>query len=153
LNTKLNGTYISYGAFGGVGRARQEVQDSNAASTPAAPAVVAQRVASKASANYRNAEWDLVDRSKEKDFDLAKLKNEELPEEMRKMTLEEKKEHLAKKTTERGELQKRIADLAKDREKYVAEKSKADSKENTLGKAVSTAVREQAAKKGVTFEK
>jgi von Willebrand factor type A domain len=153
LNSKLNDTYLSYGALGGVGKARQSAQDGNAAAAPAAPSVVAARTASKASANYRNADWDLVDRSKEKDFDLAKLKDEELPEAMRKMTLDEKKAHLAKKTAERAELQKQIAELAKEREKFVAEKTKADAKENTLGKAVTTAVREQAAKKGVTFEK
>ncbi len=153
LNSKLNDTYVSYGALGGTRKARQIAQDGNAAATPAAPETVAQRTFSKASANYRNAEWDLVDRLKEKDFDLSKVKDEELPEEMRKMTLDEKKAHLAKKTAERADIQKRIGELAKDREKFVAEKAKTDANENTLGKAVSTAVREQAAKKGVTFEK
>ncbi len=153
LNGKLNHTYIAFGARGADGKARQEAQDSNAASAPAAPSVVAQRALSKASANYSNATWDLVDRSKEKDFDLGKLKDEELPEEMRKMSADERKAHLTKKTAERADIQKQIADLAKKRDAYVAEALKSEGKDSTLGRAVTTAVREQAEKKGVSFEK
>ena len=153
LNTKLNGTYLAYGATGGLSKQRQEAQDANAAAAPAPATVVAERAFTKASANYRNSAWDLVDRAKEKDFDLAKLKDEELPEEMRKMTAEERKDYLTKKTAERAEIQKQIGDLAKARDSYVAEKMKEQSKDSTLGKAVTGAVREQAAKKGVTFEK
>lgn len=151
LNGKLNSTYLAFGARGADGKARQEAQDSNAAAAPAAPSVVAGRALSKASANYSNATWDLVDRSKEKDFDLGKLKDEELPEEMRKMNADERKAHLAKKTAERAEIQKQIADLAKKREAYVADALKSEGKDSTLGRAVTTAVREQAEKKGVSF--
>jgi hypothetical protein len=152
LNTKLNGTYLAWGALGEASRARQNVQDSNAAAAPAGPAVLSARVASKSSAVYNNATWDLVDRSKqEKDFDLGKMKDSDLPEEMRKMSPEERKEHLAKKTAERAELQKRIGDLVRDREKFIAEDAKKNTKDATLGTAVTSAVREQAAKKGVSF--
>jgi hypothetical protein len=154
LNTKLNDTYLTFGEKGREYKFRQEAQDANAAGTgAAAPATVAQRAVSKASANYDNATWDLVDRAKKKDFDLSKVKDEELPEEMRKMTLEERKMHLDKKTVERADLQKKINDLAQARDKFITEKTKEDSKTSTLGKAVTGAVREQATKKGVTFEK
>jgi hypothetical protein len=152
-NVKLNGTYIAVGTEGARGLARQTAQDSNAANLPAAAAGAAfnGRVASKASANYFCA-WDLIDSSKQKDFDITKIKDEDLPEEMRKMTLDEKKAHIAKKAGERADIQKRIGELAKEREKFIAEEMKKDSKESTLSKAVATAVREQAEKKGVTFE-
>jgi hypothetical protein len=153
LNAKLNSTYISYGAVGTAGKMRQEKQDSNAASAPAAPEVVAKRAVSKASANYGNATWDLVDKSKEKSFDLNKLAEADLPAEMKSMSKEERVAYVEKKRTEREALQKQIQTLAADREKYVAEKSKSEAKDSTLGKAVSAAVREQASKKGVEFEK
>jgi hypothetical protein len=153
LNTKLNGTYLAYGVSGGASKQRQAVQDANAAAAPASATVVAQRALTKASANYQNSTWDLVDRSKEKDFDLSKVKDQDLPEEMRKLNAEERKDYLVKKTAERAELQKRIGDLAKARDSYVAGKLKEQSPDSTLGKAVTGAVREQAAKKGVTFEK
>jgi hypothetical protein len=153
LNGKLNSTYIAYGSAGGAGKARQEAQDANAAAAPAGSTVLATRVASKASANYSNARWDLVDKAKEKDFDISKLKDEELPEELRKLSVEERKAFVAKKTAEREALQKELGALATAREKFVAEKLKENGKDNTLATAVTGAVREQASKKGVVFEK
>jgi post-segregation antitoxin (ccd killing protein) len=153
LNSKLNSTYIAYGRAGGEGKARQEAQDANAASAPAGSTVLASRVASKTSANYSNSAWDLVDRAKDRDFDISKLKDEELPEELRKLGAAERKEFIAKKTTEREALQKDLGALATAREKFVAEKMKETGKDTSLGAAVTLAVREQASKKGVVFEK
>ncbi len=153
LNAKLNSTYIGYGAAGVAGKARQEAQDSNAAAAPSGSAVLASRAASKSSANYSNAHWDLVDRAKQKDFDFSKLKDAELPEEMRKLSADERKAFVAKKTAERESLQKELGGLATEREKFVAEKMKEKGKDNTLGVAVTKAVREQASKKGVVFER
>ncbi len=153
LNSKLNSTYIAYGRGGFEGKSRQETQDANAASAPGGSTVLAARVASKSSSNYSNARWDLVDRAKEKDFDISKLKDEEMPEEMRKLGVEERKAFIAKKTAEREALQKELGALATEREKFVAEKMKEAGKDTTLGAAVTGAVREQASKKGVVFEK
>ena len=153
LNTKLNATYVAYGAKGDEGRSRQIAQDANAAAAPAGADVLAKRSQSKASANYSNSAWDLVDHAKEKDFDISKLKAEELPEEMRKLSIEERKTYVEKKRTEREELQKKLSDLAGERDKFVAEKQREQSKDTTLGSAVTTAVREQAEKKGMSFEK
>ncbi len=151
-NMKLNGTYVAWGAEGETGRARQNAQDSNAAASPSGAQVLASRAMSKASAAYSNSKWDLVDRAKEKDFDFAKVKDADLPEEMRKMSLDERKQYVTKKETERVEIQKKIGDLAKEREKFLAEDLKAKGADKTLGAAVSTAVREQGTKKGLTFE-
>ena len=153
LNGKLNSTYIGYGAAGFAGKARQEAQDANAAAAPGGSTVLATRVASKTGTNYSNSGWDLVDRAKAKDFDISKLKDEELPEEMRKLSADDRKAFVAKKTAERETLQKELGALATAREKFVAEKMKETGKDNTLGAAVTGAVREQASKKGVVFEK
>ncbi len=153
LNTKLNATYVAYGAKGDEGRSRQIAQDANAAAAPAGADVLAKRSQSKASANYSNSAWDLVDHAKEKDFDISKLKADELPEEMRKLSIEGRKTYVEKKRTEREELQKKLSDLAGERDKFVAEKQREQSKDTTLGSAVTTAVREQAEKKGMSFEK
>ena len=151
LNGKLNTTYIAYGAKGAEGKARQDKQDANTASAPAPAAALASRAVSKSSAVYSNSSWDLLDRSKEKDFDLSKLKAEELPAEMKKLSPEERTTYLDKKRTERATLQKQLGELAVAREKFVAENSKKE--DSTLGKAVTSAIREQAEKKGVKFEK
>ena len=153
LNAKLNSTYVSYGAAGVAGKARQEAQDANAASAPAGATVLAQRALSKSGSGYLNSHWDLVDRAKEKDFDISKIKDAELPAELRKLSVPERKAFVEKKTAERETLQKELGGLAVEREKFVAEKMKEKGKDTTLGVAVTNAVREQASKKGVVFEK
>ncbi len=74
VNAKLNATYIAFGAHGVEGKRRQEAQDLNAAQAPAAPSVVAARAKTKASANYANASWDLIDALQEKEIALKDLK-------------------------------------------------------------------------------
>ena len=154
LNEELNKTYIPIGVEGKAGALNQVAQDSNAHANWKAGASV-QRAVSKASSNYYNANWDLVDKCKVKDFKWEDLKEEDLPEEMKKMNAEERKAHVADKEKERGALQAKIQDLNKKRNAFVAEKRKemADGEENTLDKVMVTTVREQAQKKGYAFEK
>ncbi len=152
LNEELNRTYINYGAAAPAAKARQVAQDSNAAAKPESGAQV-QRIVSKASANYFNSGWDLVDASKDKGFDITKVKEADLPEEMRKMTVEERKAHLEKKTAEREEIQKKVLTLNKEREAYVATQRKESAKNDTLDTAMVKALRTQAEKKGIAWEK
>ncbi len=94
LNEKLNKTYLSYGRAAPAAKMRQTDQDANAAAKAESGSQV-QRVVSKASANYFNSTWDLVDASKQNNFDISKIGQDELPEEMKKMTAEECKAHIA----------------------------------------------------------
>jgi hypothetical protein len=152
LNEELNSTYINYGSAAPAAKARQVAQDSNAAAKPESGAQV-QRIVSKASANYFNSGWDLVDASKDKSFDITKVKEADLPEEMKKMTVEERKVHLVKKTAERAEIQKKVLTLNKEREAYVATQRKESAKNDTLDTAMVKALRMQAEKKGIAWEK
>lgn len=152
LNEELNKTYINYGAAAPAAKARQVAQDSNAAAKPESGAQV-QRIVSKASANYFNSGWDLVDASKDKSFDITKVKEADLSEEMKKMSVEERKAHLAKKTAERAEIQKKVLALNKEREAYVATQRKESAKNDTLDTAMVKALRTQAEKKGIAWEK
>lgn len=152
LNEKLNKTYISYGAAAPAAMARQVAQDKNAASKAEAGTQV-QRVVSKASANYCNDTWDLVDAAKKKDFDITKVSEASLPEEMKKMTPEERKAHVAKKAQEREEIQKKVLALNKEREAFVTAKRKESAQADTLDTAMTKALRSQAEKKGIAWEK
>lgn len=152
LNEALNKTYINYGAAAPAAKARQIAQDDNAAAKAESGAQV-QRIVSKASANYFNTAWDLVDACKQKDFDITKVKEADLPEEMKKMSAEERKDYVTKKTAERDELQKKVMTLNKEREAYVAAKRKESAKTDTLDTAMVKALRTQAEKKGIAWEK
>src|SRR6185295_14620992 len=105
LGVELNKTYLAYGGEGRAGEARQKVQDANVAALAPASGAVVQRSLAKASANYQNSSWDLVDAAKDKKFEISKLKTEELPAEMKKMNVEERKAYIEKNARERAELQ------------------------------------------------
>jgi hypothetical protein len=149
LGMKLNETYIAYGLKGSEGLSRQSVQDRNLEAKKGANV---QRQIAKSSENYNNASWDLVDANKSGKFDLAKVKETELPAEMRTMSLEQRKTHIAKTEQKRQEIQKRIATLDTQRKKYVAaERKKLPAATNTLDEAIIAAVREAGQKRGFVF--
>ena len=146
LGKKLNDTYIAYGTGGEVARRRQTEQDKNALGISGEAAV--QRSVSKSSAFYRNDAWDLVDATRNNKVKLDDVKVEELPENMRKMTPEERKAYVETKEKQREEIQQKIQQLNEQRKKYVADEMKRLQKEaGTLGSAVIQAVREQAKRK------
>jgi hypothetical protein len=149
----VNTTYVSYGKKGKLSMERQSKQDANASSLN--PAAAAQRSSAKASGLYNNATWDLVDASKAKDFDVTKVKTEDLPEPMRKMTDDQKKAYIADQAAKRVEIQKEIQDLSKKRDAYVkAEMAKKGLDEKaSFDAALRKMVRTQAEKQNFKFEK
>lgn len=152
LGVELNSTYIAYGSGGRAGRERQAAQDRNASGVGKGSSV--QRAVSKSGHLYCNTSWDLVDACRLKKIDLEKIKKEDLPGEMQKMTLQEMKEYVDGKQKEREKLQKEIQNLNVERQKFVAEERKKLSKssDQTLDSAIIKCVREQAAKKNIRFE-
>ncbi len=152
LSATMNRTYLAFGAQGTWSSANQTAQDGNAAAAGAA--VAAQRAITKNSVLYCNAHWDLVDACKMPDFKLEDIKDEDLPEEMRGMTLEQKKAHIAKMEQERNDIQRRVADLQIKRGQFVEAELKktADAEGKSFDAAIRTAIRAQAASKGFTFE-
>lgn len=152
LSGKLNTTYVAYGQFWRERSANQTAQDINAKKV--GQAAEATRAASKAGGLYRNSEWDLVDRLKEDPkLDIKKIPDAELSDEMKKMKPEERVAHVKKMAAERESLQKKIADLTKQREEYIKEerKKKGDQADKAFDEAIRAAIREQAAKKGITI--
>jgi len=148
LNQKLNATYVPFGRHGAEGKEKQEEADRKTVASGAAPAAATRAVA-KAAAVYNNAMWDLVDASKAKDFDLAKIKVEDLPQEMQKMTAEERKAHLDAKLKEREEIQKEIGKTSVERQRFIDEemKKKNLTADASFDEAVRKAIKEQAARK------
>jgi hypothetical protein len=156
LNNELNKTYLWYGAK--VERQNlyrnQIAQDKNAQSVKGFQS----RVASKAGALYRNEGRDLVDTLAADEKLLTKLKDSALPEEMQRMTLEERTAHIKKMAAKRALLRKKLVDTTKARAAFVsgerrklAEASPADA--STLGDAVSGAVRQQLESSGFELKK
>jgi len=124
LGVKLNATYLPYGDVKKRMEAaqRQAAQDANAAQSVAGSA--AARTAFKASQFYRNAEWDLVDAVQDGKLKIEDLTEDQLPESLKKMNLEERKAQVAKLSAERKAIQAKIAKLGDSRKVYLAEQER-----------------------------
>jgi len=151
LSAELNTTYIPYGERGVAGVENQSVQDDNA--TTVSPGSVTERAVTKASANYRNDAWDLVDAVNNDTVKLEDLKPEDLPDAMQKMTLDEQRKHVATVTQQRAAVQERIQELNDERKVFIAEERAklAESDEaDTLDEAMQEVLHDQA--KALDFE-
>ncbi len=153
LNEDLNKTYIAYGSKGREKKERQAVQDANAMTY--SESNVAERAVSKSSKAYKNDDWDAVDAFKDNYQELSKLKEEDLPAEMKGMDAAQRKDFVDKKAKEREAVQTKIREVNEKREKYIADERKKQSgnSKNTLDEAMLGAVREQATKKNYKFGK
>ena len=148
LNNALNKTYIAYGSSGSALYERQAEQDANAYALNEEAAY--KRASSKSKSAYNNAQWDLVDASEEADFDIEEITTKDLPDEMKEMTTEEKKQYISDKQGERKKINKEINTLTKKREQYVTEKRIEDT-DNMLDQAMLKAVKKQAVAKNFQF--
>ena len=149
LGMQLNTTYIAYGAKGSEGQRRQSAQDYNLSGKTGANL---ERQMAKASANYTNSSWDLIDAKKSGKVDIEKVKTKDLPPDMQRMTVAQRKAHIAGMEKKRLDLQKTIARLHEERTKHIARlKRTTPPAKNTLDEAIITAVREAGKKRGFTF--
>lgn len=154
LGIELNKTYIGYGSKREEAKMKQTTADNDAASEVAAAAPV-ERAITKASGNYVNSEWDLVDAIRLRNVKLEEIDDEQLSEDMRKLEPAKRAEVVEKAAQERVRIQKRIAELSGEREVFLkAEREKtAAAGEKTLDEAMVETTREQASRIGYVFGK
>ena len=143
-NRLLNNTYIGYGSVAIESKSKQLSQDANAFGV--SKSVETERYLVKSKTAYKNESWDVVDANLADSTKILKLKDEELPAEMKGMNAEQRKAFVAQKTAERATIQKEMARLEAERSKYIAaEKAKANTaKTDDFGTAVATSLRSKA---------
>jgi len=96
---------------------------------------------------------DLVQKAAEGELNLGKMKEEELPEEMKKMSGEEREKYIEEKKLKREEVQKKIEELGKKREAYIEkELKKRSGSKDSFDKKVIESVKKHAAKKGIEYD-
>ncbi|HEY7117461.1 MAG TPA: hypothetical protein VH475_12810, partial [Tepidisphaeraceae bacterium] len=153
LSAKLNTTYVGYGLQREAKLQQQAANDTTSLHLSAASA--ADRAGAKASRQYDNSTWDLVDAAKNnKDFDITKVKDEDLPDDVRKLKPEERKAYVEAKSKERDQIAKQIKDLSAKRDTYVKEEvaKKGLDTNKAFDQAVTKSITEQASKRGFEFE-
>ena len=153
LNASLNKTYLWYGDSAARVRYRQNQvqQDENAASL--SYGVLLGRAVAKGSRAYNNARRDLVDALSDEETDFSAISTTELPQELQKMSVEQRISYVKEMAQKRKELQQQIAKLNRQRAEYLAKhQSEAKKPDATLGTAVVEAVQLQLKAAGFAVE-
>lgn len=143
-NDSLNATYYGYGLEGTYKKSNQVAQDANAVSQ--SETVMTERAIVKSKASYSNASWDLIDAVDKGGKKLEDMKENELPEEFKGKTDDEKKALFESKKADRERYQVEIAKLATDRQTFIDEELKKRA-ENTPVDDFGSSVNESILKK------
>jgi uncharacterized protein YegL len=153
LNRELGSTLIGYGKAD----ARREVAAKQRAAEAAPASAAADRLSyNAATGRVVQGQGELIDAIERGEVTLEAVNDEDLPEELRSLTAEERTAVVDAKRAKRKELQARLDKLLEERNAFVvAERKKlAESgKGDSFDAEVSTTVREQAAKKGIEYAK
>jgi hypothetical protein len=154
LSSELNKTYLGYGKDRQES-AKSQLQADLAATANAKQGAEVARAVTKASSNYANGTWDLVDAKRDQAIDLTKIPTDELPAEMRDLTPAARTEYVEKAGKKRAEIQAQIVALNSQRESHVAAETKklAAHGAQTLDQALIETARGQAMALGYQFGK
>lgn len=155
LATKIGGTYLAYG--GGAGVAGEKFRADNAKNQAATESKVASgapmsaqadRAMNKAinSAAYSN---DLIQSIENETVKLEDVKEQDLPENLKKMSPAERKNEVGKRLAERKAIRAEILELSKKRDEFIKTERAKLGKQDGFDAAVSTALSEQMLRKGI----
>ena len=147
LNSELDGTMLAFGRRREEARAMMTLAGEVAAGAPA-PAS-AERASFKAKRGF-DGELDLAQAVTDKKADLAKLRDEELPDSFRGLNAAEREKRLAEVNRKREGLRKQIEGLSLERSSYLKEHARTASKDSFDAKLVET-LKEQAGKQGILY--
>ncbi|MBI4616268.1 MAG: VWA domain-containing protein [Planctomycetes bacterium] len=156
LNGKINETFVYFGAPEARDAAREKLDaDDRTAGAAGAPAESSRaefkaRAALESESSYTRG--DLVTESQKEDFDLGAVKDEELPEDLRGKSAEEKKALLDEMYAKRAAVQKEIEELSREREAFIQEElAKRADKPSGFDAEVWEILKEQGEKKGIEY--
>ena len=151
LNKQLNETYIPYGTRGIEFSRRQIQQDANAFGSNSSSTGIS-RAITKASGNYRNSNWDLVDAVTDNTVDLNSIDKNKLPEKLRSSSTAEIREYVEEMKNKRAQIKAKIAELSQKRTEYIANNTPKSSSDNTLDSLMINTLYQQLATKGFSVQ-
>jgi Mg-chelatase subunit ChlD len=151
---EINGKLVTTNVCYGLEKDRRAGEDKKAVAgaLPAAGGVAADSAAFRSKAG-RLAANDLLDDLNEKKVKLEEIKEDQLPDDLKKMKPEERKAHVEKLQKDREELKKKALELDKKRLDFIAKKQAEDK---TKGKdgfdgQILDALRKQAEKVNIKY--
>ena len=149
LAAKLGKTYVTYGAK----KERDAKVATQAAAesritTDAAMGAQADRALNKA-VNSFQYDGDLVQDVENEAVKIEDVKKDDLPEDLQKMTVPERKKEIDKRIAQRKQIRAEILTLSKQRDEFVAAERKKRGTTNGFDTAVAQALKEQLLRKGL----
>lgn len=142
LGTKMDSHYIPYGMAKTRTIAVEESRKNAAVIMAAAPMEAsADRAVNKSINSYSYAENDLIQNIENGTLTLAQVKDEELPENMQKMSVSEREAYVNKMIAERKTIRSEIMALSKKRDQYIQKNTKTSG--DGFDQAVSKALQKQ----------
>lgn len=156
LGAKIGSTFLAYGGGGGAAgvsyreaaRGRQAATETVIVSSAPA-AAVADRAKNKALNSEAYAD-DLLTSLENGSVKPDAVKDEDLPDELRKLEPAARQKEIEKRLAERKKLREEILRVSKLRDDFIATaRKKESSKPNSFDRAVATALKEQLIRKGI----
>ncbi len=149
LATKVGQTYLTYGsrrvqALNMSAQATVEVTIADGASMGAQ----ADRAVNKA-VNSFQYDGDLVQDIENEKIKIEDVKEEDLPDDLKKLSPEDRKKEIAKRISDRVKIRAEILELSKKRDVFIADERKKQGRQNGFDSAVADALREQLLRKGI----
>lgn len=146
LSADLDATVLAWGDEEQV--ARKEKADKLAEAMPA------EAKASRTSfrtISGRMGTYDLIGALEAGDVDLNKIEVGHLPPEMRKMSVQQKREYIEQKKGEREKIRRKINRLNRERDAFIKAKLAEAGTDDSFDANVLTMIRAQASSKGITY--
>ena len=137
LSAALNETFIPLGEAGRERKDSLARQDANAEKL--SPAAAASRARAKANPRFTSG-WDLVGLLETGETTIYDIDEKDLPEDLRRMSLEEREAYVEDLRSRREELRRQIAELSAKRQGQVAEQI--DSRGLDTSRSFDTAIRD-----------
>lgn len=158
LGVELEKTVVAYGDAREqeAQRRKMDMSAGLAAAAGARPEAAAERAAYKVSEAGRTSltgEHDLVQACADGAVSVETLAADELPEHMQKMTVEERKAYITAQTEARDACVRQIKELSDKRQAFIKEKLAEAGAADAFDAKVLAALRIQAARSGITYEK
>ena len=149
LNRELTGTVVAYGSA----EERKETLRLGGLSDSYKPASAASKAGFAEKSGKVAGGKDLVKDLDEEGTELDGIKEDELPDEMKKMTAEERKKYITEKQAKRKEISKKIRELSAKRNEYIKkELEKTEDAKSGFDYKVIEALKKKAEKKGIKYE-
>ena len=151
LNERISATVIPDGDA----TIQQEVHSKTALAAAAPAAAIADRLSynSKMGRGIQGR-GDLIDALSNDEVKFESIDSRQLPADWQKLEKDELQRRVEKNRSDRADLQKKVIALSKEREEYIAAENKrlaAEGKGDAFDAKVAETLRNQAAKKGITY--